>query len=250
MSGRPGTISEQSTSSSATTDDPLAQFRSDVSHYAAGAGDLLRAVFDVGLSVDVTHREGEAKSVVQAVVPLYAGADSPVGQPLARLEVRAWCCLDTSGRYLAIQESRYALVADVDRTPILRFEYERNSSSKPGAHVQIHAHRGALSHLLSSTGVENPHSMESLHLPVGGDRFRPCLEDIVEFLVVECGFYRRPGWAQAVKAGRTKWRRYQLASAVRDCPSGAVKALERLGYAVTPPANGHAPDHHERLERW
>ncbi|MFT4042856.1 MAG: hypothetical protein QM673_06805 [Gordonia sp. (in: high G+C Gram-positive bacteria)] len=233
-----------------TTDDLLARFRDDVSRYAAGTGDLLRAVFDEDLSVEVTHREGEAKSVIWAVVPLYTGSDEPSGQQLARLEVRAWCCLDTSGRYLAIQESRYALVAEVDRTPILRYEYERVSSSKPGAHVQIHAHRGALSHLLSRTGVANPHSMESLHLPVGGDRFRPCLEDVVEFLVVECGFYCRPGWAQAVKFGRMNWRRYQLASAVRDCPSEAVNVLERLGYTVIPPEGGHAPDHHERLGRW
>ena len=92
--------------------------------------------------------------------------------------------------------------------------------------------------------------MESLHLPTGGDRFRISLEDVVEFLIVECGFDKRPGWRDEVNAGRKRWRRMQLLSAVRDAPSVAIEALQRLGYSVSPPGGGAAPDAHSKLTRW
>lgn len=93
--------------------------------------------------------------------------------------------------------------------------------------------------------------MESLHLPVGGDRFRPCLEDVIEFLVVECGFDRAAGWRSAVDKGRERWRRTQTRTAVRDAPSEAAAVLRALGYAVTEPAIGTVPtDDFARLRRW
>lgn len=110
-------------------------------------------------------------------------------------------CLDSRGRYLAIHESTYQLIANVDGADHF-FEYERAGTSKPRAHVEVHAHRGALSHLLSRSGHPAPHSMESLHLPVGGERFRPILEDVIEFLIVECRFIAKPHWRQPVAEGR------------------------------------------------
>lgn len=93
--------------------------------------------------------------------------------------------------------------------------------------------------------------MESLHLPVGGDRFRPCLEDVIEFLVVECRFATKEGWRAAVEAGREQWRRTQIRTAVRDAPSEAASALRALGYAVEAPEAGHAArDDVVRMRRW
>lgn len=170
---------------------------------------------------------------------------------LARLKVDVWCCLDSRREFLAVEESTYQLIAHVDRAPIIRFEYERGATTKPWAHVQVHAHRGALSHLLSRARHATPHSMESLHLPVGGDRFRPCLEDVIEFLVVECGFDRAEGWRRAVDKGRERWRRTQARTAVRDAPSEAVAVLRALGYTVTEAASGAVPtDDGARLRRW
>jgi hypothetical protein len=34
-----------------------------------------------------------------------------------------------------------------------------------------------------------------LHFPVGGKRFRPCLEDVIEMLVVERFVWGRDGWS-------------------------------------------------------
>lgn len=208
----------------------------------------MRAVFDPSIAIHITHHEN--KSVLSAAVPLRAVGQAPQATPLARLDVSVSCCLGSSGTYLAVANSKYALVAELDRTPIIRFEYDRDAEKKPGAHIQVHAERGALTHLLSRNGVANPHNMASLHLPVGGDRFRPSLEDVVEFLVVECGYESRPGWNSAVQRGRADYRKYQLASAIRDNPSEAVRSLRRLGYAIESPGAGDPPDNGRNLGRW
>ena len=243
----PGTSSGTSSSSSTTE---LVGFHRGVEKFSDEVGALLRDVFDPGQLVEVDHKDGIPRSVIKAEVPLYASGTVRAGTPLAALTVRIWLCLDSSAKHLAVDESQYKLISTLDREPIIRFEYDRGVSGKPGAHIQVHAHRGALSHLLTKTGYSNPHAMESLHLPTGGDRFRISLEDVVEFRVVECKFDKRDGWRDQVSVGRKRWRRMQLLSAVRDAPSIAVDALEALGYSVTLPGTGAAPDAHDKLTRW
>lgn len=220
-------------------------FQEQVAQFVGEVRNLLNAVFGGDQEVTVTH--AEEKSRIVAKVRLTVS-----GEHLARLKIDLWCCLDSCHQYLAVEESTYQLIAEVDRAPIIRFEYERGATRKPRAHVQVHAHRGALSHLLSRARHATPHSMESLHLPVGGDRFRPCLEDVIEFLVVECRFDRQDGWRVAVENGRERWRRTQTRTVVRDAPSEAAAALRALGYTVTAPEppSGASSDASDRLRRW
>ena len=163
-------------------------------------------------------------------LPLYAG-----GEQLASMKLSVSCELDSAGRYLAVAESTFNLLATLDRTPVLRIHYYRDPRGKPSAHVHMHGHRGALSHLLSQAGHEHPHDMSSLHIPVGGSRFRPCLEDFIQFLICECKFDAQPGWQQHVETGRERWRCRQAAAVVRDVPEEAARVLRELGYAVAAP---------------
>lgn len=166
----------------------------------------------------------------QKPLPLYAG-----GQQLASIKVSLACQMDSVGRYLAVEESTFNLLAALDRTPVLRIHYYRSPRGKPSAHLHVHGHRGALSHLLSQAGHEHPHDMSSLHIPVGGSRFRPCLEDFIQFLICECKFDAQPDWQQHVEAGRERWRCRQAAAVVRDVPEEAVRVLRELGYTVEAP---------------
>jgi hypothetical protein len=40
--------------------------------------------------------------------------------------------------------------------------------------------------------------MSDLHFPVGGSRFRPSLEDVLDMLVRELGVDHEPGWRDAL----------------------------------------------------
>jgi hypothetical protein len=122
-------------------------------------------------------------------------------------------------------------------------------NTRPHSHVQFHGHRGALSHLLSRAGHPTPHDVSSLHLPTGGSRFRPCLEDVVQFLIAECSFDHLADWQRHVDAGRERWRRRQVAAAVRAVPSEAVRVLEDMGYTVNR-TEAHPADSYSALTRW
>jgi hypothetical protein len=134
------------------------------------------------------------------------------GAELASLELSVQCQIDSFGQWLAVEQSTYCLYAKLDRAPVLRIDYRRDMNKAPAAHVQVHGHRGALSHLLSQAGHPTPHDMASLHIPVGGARFRPCLEDFIQFLITECRFDPR---TPAVAASRRRRARALAAPAGR-----------------------------------
>ncbi|ONI78891.1 hypothetical protein ALI144C_29445 [Actinosynnema sp. ALI-1.44] len=209
-------------------------------------GKLLSAVFDDAPSVLITRHKDKLVVATDGHVPLSAADGVKVGT----LDISLLCQIDASKQYLAVNYSYIKLRSSIDRVPMVRWEYERDAYNKPTAHIQVHGHRGALSHLLSRTGHPTPHSMESLHLPVGGARFRPCLEDVVEFLVRDCRVRARPGWKEAVSAGRERWRRYQARTVVRDMAADAADVLRKLGYTVIPPEQGDPPDSEKALATW
>lgn len=178
-------------------------------------------------------------------VPLFAK-----GQRLAWLRIDFLCRLDVTSEFLAIDKSKIWVVADVDSTPIFRFEYLYAADWVPHAHIQVHGERGALSHLLSQTGYAKPHSMSALHLPTGGARFRPNLEDVVQFLIVDCRFESLDTWQAAVTRERAEWRRVQTRTACRALPEEAAKQLIKMGYQVTPPEDGHPDPSRRALAAW
>lgn len=67
-----------------------------------------------------------------------------------------------------------------------------------------------------------------MHLPVGGRRYHPTLEDMVEFLITEKLARPKDGWKQAVADGREQFRKKQLRAAIRRDPDTARKALAKL----------------------
>jgi hypothetical protein len=95
--------------------------------------------------------------------------------------------------------------------PLFRWEYLRQPESNvPCAHFHIHAHRDEAVYLLltgkgSNTRIKKRAAqldanaqvvpqLSDLHFPVGGPRFRPSLEDVIQFLVEEFGIDCEAGW--------------------------------------------------------
>lgn len=62
------------------------------------------------------------------------------------------------------------------------------------AHVQVHARHTALERLLGGLGRKEVDALTKIHLPVGGRRFRPALEDLLECLIDEGGVEPHDGW--------------------------------------------------------
>lgn len=186
------------------------------------------------------------------------------GEPLLRLRARYRCAWDHVHHFLAVQDSKLSVAAEGVTEPLFRFDYQRTPSGDgiPAAHLQVHAERAELTDVMTECGtgtrrarkrqrdVEQgvPQRLADLHFPLGGSRFRPCIEDVLEMLVRELGVDFIDGWAEVLKRGRASWRRNQTAAAVRDSLETAAKTLRLYGYPVGEHPDGAQPDRIARLE--
>jgi hypothetical protein len=161
------------------------------------------------------------------------------------LSVKLNCCWDRNNAHLAVDESWVHVIPGGDKVPLFRYEYLRHGvGSVPAAHLHIHAHRDEFAHVLIAGEkgkarqrwrAGKPPRLAEFHFPLGGHRFRPCIEDLLNAVVIEFGVDHVPGWENAVREGRDQWRRIQLRAAIRDVPSESVDALRALGYDVKLP---------------
>lgn len=168
-------------------------------------------------------------------LPLYID-----GENVAHWKLSMFLDLDWSGKYLKVMKSNFSLFAAIDRTPLVRYEFDDSIHTAPVAHWQFHGERGAFSYLLglAKAAGQNakPHSLSSLHFPVGGARVRPGVADLLEFMVRECGFDRLGGWEHAIKLDREEYRVIQAKTLVRDLQQEAADVLASEGWTVMPPA--------------
>jgi len=173
-----------------------------------------------------------------AEIPLTVG-----GEPVAFWSFSFQMTLDSSGAFLKTVKSAFALRSTFEDIPLARLEYDGNMRTAPVSHWQFHGERGAFSHLLARAHAmkkyvtDRPHSLSSVHFPTGGERFRPGMEDFLEFLVRECGVDRVDGWQRAIEEGREIWRRFQMRTVTRDLQAEAAQTLRDLNWTVTPPAD-------------
>lgn len=154
--------------------------------------------------------------------------------------------LDRLNEFPTVHKSSFQVRAA--EAPAIRFEYERDKTSVPAAHIHVHGVGGLLSPGLMKNGNKGSRKgdWQKLHLPVGGHRFRPSLEDFLYFVINECGFRGRAQWEEILLDSRKTWLDKQSSAVVRDAPEIAADALRKLGYTVeSPKSPGQLPGRHE-----
>lgn len=182
-----------------------------------------RAVVSVGTRARTTVRPGTRQA---SKVPLHCG-----GRRVGSLDFTFDLDLDSVGEYPAVVSSEIHVLAHATNRPVLRYEYIRQANKSPHAHWQVHGQSTDLGRLLSGKR-RKADSLEKIHLPVGGARFRPSLEDVLQMLIVDVGIDARSGWQRVIEQSRNQWRERQARVVVRDHPELAVEELKRLGYIV------------------
>ncbi|WP_156371460.1 hypothetical protein [Nocardia arizonensis] len=179
--------------------------------------------------------------------------------PLLRLEVSFQCVWDGPKKFLAVERSKIHVFTCDGTQPLFRYEFDKRTSDRlPSAHIHFHGEHAELERAMSECGESTQRAkkrrngkvkfgLPDLHFPVGGSRFRPALEDVMEMLIEEFGI--TPHGGQSVAAARKqladareRWRRLQLATVVRDAPEVAAEALRSLDYEVISPAYGTRSD--------
>lgn len=144
---------------------------------------------------------------------------------------------DRSQKYLAVQKSGFHIrhLHNKKIQPIVRFEYDRHARSKPVAHVHFHSDSVPLAIALQRNGKRDAAFHQSeVHYPLGGHRFRACIEDVIQLAIGELGYVGNRDWQEEVEQGRQDFRRRQAAAVIRQHHQLAVEVLEAdLGYHVT-----------------
>lgn len=236
-----------------------ADLASKAAAFALELAKTLAATLPEAPSVDVQAVEGKSTFIIQPSRPDGSVARVPLfvdQQKLAELSIVLYLDADKTGTFLKTVRTDCAAYSVLDRQPLFRMDYRADMQSAPIAHWQFHAERGSLTHLLSMAqahrpkSVDSPHLLSRLHFPVGGERFRPCVEDLIQFVIEECGVDSVKGWNKVVEEGRERWRRIQVRSVVRDLQQEAADVLEREGWTVTPPLNNQVTDSAETSQRW
>ncbi len=137
--------------------------------------------------------------------------------------------LDAEGEYLTVASSYVGIFAnDSVRSLLCHVDYERDKPhGYPEAHLQVEGASAALAAWRLTDGTAG-RALRDLHFPVGGRRYRPALEDVIEFLIVERLAAPRPGWERVLNTSRDDFRRRQLRAAIRRDMPTAIEAVRQF----------------------
>ncbi len=213
-------------------DQPLA---AAAEHFARGLLDVLELICPVTVLSVAEHSNGQG---------IIRPADGTAGEPgrmattTAGIDLRFFYRydLDPDGDYLRVQGSSIGLSLTPNGRCLLRIEYDRGKGpDRPDAHVHVDAD-GALWGTALTLSGQPLRSLHTVHIPAGGRRFRPTMEDFVEFLLAE-KFVEptRRDWRIVLRTKRQEWEERQAKAAARRHAPAVAEALRRLGWTVTPP---------------
>ena len=187
----------------------------------------------------IIHPDGRTAAIGTGLYNVGRAAPTKVrtaGSVPCWLTIACRVYLDCDG-YLTVEQSVYFLYTGVNPDQLdelLHYDYERDKEGYPEAHIQVIATSPAWESVLAASGKPKA-GVGKLHLPVGGRRFRPALEDLLEALIEEGILEGAPGWTRIIGEHRDKFRKLQLRAAIRRDPEVAAVALQGLGYTVHPP---------------
>ena len=168
----------------------------------------------------------------------------PIKVSVSKKKARVWLYLvhsyelDPEGVYLTMTSSTMSLYTSEDMYDdelVVSVDYSRDSANGyPGAHLHVAGDRDDLD-MVYLGDARKTRKLRDLHLPVGGKRFRPSLEDVIEFIVAEEMCVPRPDWQATLEGHRRQWQTIQLKAAVRRDPQAAADVLRESGWSVSAP---------------
>ena len=142
--------------------------------------------------------------------------------PKLWLDVSFRLQMDQWDRYLTVRSSFVgAFPTEEGKDGLFHYDYERDKADDyPDAHLQVAGQDAAMAALLPGK------PSVKLHFPVGGKRFRPCLEDVIEFMIREGLTEGKDGYRAVLDRGREKFRVNQLRAAMRRSPEVVAAFIE------------------------
>ncbi len=170
------------------------------------------------------------------------------GECILKLSYTFHCSCRQPDAWLQVDKSSIMLTGEPEHIPLLRYDYVRSPSSDiPAAHLNVYGSNDMASRLmLTCYGGKRTRNrrkeyvekgafptFSSLHFPVGGDRLRPGLEDILQMAIYEFHIDVEPDWEITLNDSRAEYRSRQIKALVREFPDLAYEALIEIGCDLT-----------------
>lgn len=162
--------------------------------------------------------------------------------PKVQFNISFECQWSTEQDFLGVQKSSMELKIEGLSNPLFRYDFDKlKTGENPSVYLHIHAHRDEIAWLMIQGNKSKPRGrkakgsmpiLSAIHFPLGGERFRPCLEDFFQFCIYEFGLQVKDSAKQALETGRREWKKKQLKAAISDSPMAAVEALRDYGWIV------------------
>lgn len=221
----------------------LIEFQHQATEFAEDIEDLLDTCLpgETGFPKAIVATEGLRASLKASKV-LYLGKGR---SERASISCEYDLCVNSTGKHLAVDSSSFKVEFKANKRPVLivRFEYERQARNKPVQHFQFHAESLPLAILLARAGrYDIAAQQQDVHFPMGGHRYRVCLEDVIELVIREFNAESNPEWETRVRDGRRKFRERQTDTIIRKNLGRSVEMLEELGFKIEPPQEFEFPE--------
>ena len=176
------------------------------------------------------------------------------GAQILKLLVNYECPSPPRHSHMLIETSRFILLPKDANEPLMRMEYMRHPrSSIPSFHMHMHAHRDAWTFTMCRDGVGSSRKkvyqrgstkrvpqLSDIHIPVGGPRLRPALEDLLEMLIHDLGVDHADDALKVLEEQRVRWRVTQVQAIAKSMPNIVADALRDEGYKVISPADSES----------
>lgn len=207
--------------------------RDTVNDFAERIDCLLRNVLCVA-SGDSLVKILEGPDAVRSVISNDEVIDLTVdSKPVLGLAFSFSCTRSPQG-FLTVEDSSIILSPSQEAAssePFFHYDYVRDHRGDiPAAHINIHASNDSLTRVMLQCGLKKRGkrrrkdfvdrgvfpTVSTLHFPLGGNLFRPSLEDVLEMAVYEFGIDTRDDWHEALVASRLAYRTIQYRALVRD----------------------------------
>lgn len=180
------------------------------------------------------HNDGRlGYKLDRAGIPTRIRLPGPGGTPSCHLYMLFRLTINDAG-YLVTTKSALRLFLDEqsDSPSLFRYEYVRDYNlDYPNPHLHVEAEVSEAWRELNRR-TNQKKGLGQLHFPLGGKRYRPSVEDFLEFLIYE-GYVRAvAGWEDAIEVYRSEFHKRQLSAAVKANPESAIQTLRDLGYKI------------------
>ena len=218
-------------------------FKQQANGFAADLTNLLNRTVTVGLPISTARPKTKSDHIIvgykvsdrnttSSPIPLRINKEPEYDLDLS-YQVK-W--LEEENRLTTVKQ-RVALSEHGSDSAVefVAYDYSLDPENEyPQTHIHINYMSSEWERVLTQVG-RHKDIVTDLHFPAGDKFFRPSIEDLIEFCVVEGLVEHHAQWKETIEEYREKFYSTQADATVRKYPNEAAETLRSMGWLLVSP---------------